>query len=493
MKRSTRTFLALSLILVLLSATLIGRFQKNTNPFKESSGQGFDQIDKYYSQTIKWTNCFKNFDCGTFQVPIDYQDLNLGKFDIAVMRHKSKGATQNLVINPGGPGGSGIDYVYSFQEAFTKPLVKNFNIIGFDPRGVGESAPILCLSNQETDLLYSVDSYPNDPTELAKIKGDAQTFADKCSAANPNLSHYSTANTARDMDILRSILGDEKLNYLGKSYGSYLGTMFANLFPNHVGKFILDGAVDPTLDATKQTLQQAVGFDEAFKAFAEYCRKQSNCVLGNDEVKVMTSKLSELRAKPLPVGNRKLTESLATYGIAFGLYESDSGWPALQKALQDLFKGDGKALITMADAYTGRDANGEYQTNEAESLSVIMCNDFPPAKLDVAGTIKAAPLFGKYVAYSNLDCNYLPHGQYQLISSPIKSVDPALIVGTLNDPATPYIWAEQLSKILVGSRLISLNSEGHTGYNRGSNCVDQVVEKYLISGSIPAQNLSCRS
>ena len=161
--------------------------------------------------------------------------------------------------------------------------------------------------------------------------------------------------------------------------------------------------------------------------------------------------------------------------------------------LQDLFKGDGKALITMADAYTGRDANGEYQTNEAESLSVIMCNDFPPAKLDVAGTIKAAPLFGKYVAYSNLDCNYLPHGQYQLISSPIKSVAPALIVGTLNDPATPYIWAEQLSKILVGSRLISLNSEGHTGYNRGSNCVDQVVEKYLISGSIPAQNLSCRS
>lgn len=493
MKRRTSSILALALVLVLLAATLINHFHQNTNPFAASKGNGYSDLKSYYKQTIKWRGCYQQFECATYQVPIDYSDLTLGKFDIAVMRHTAKGATQSLVINPGGPGGSGVDYVYSYKEAFTPVVIKNFDIVGFDPRGVGESAPILCLSNSETDQLYSENSYPKTSAELAKLQSETKAFADKCSSANPYLKYYSTANTARDMDILRSVLGEAQLNFLGKSYGTYLGTLYSMLFPNQVGKFVLDGAVDPTLDATQQTLQQAMGFDEAFNQFAKYCRKSGNCVLGKDEVATLTKKLDELRATPLKVGNRQLTETLATYGIAFGLYESDSGWPALQKALQNLFNGDGKALITMADAYTGRGSNGEYQTNEAESLAVIMCNDFPPAKLDVNGTIKAAPLFGKFVAYSNSDCNYFPHGKYELVNGKINTSNSALIIGTLNDPATPYKWAEKLSTLLAGSKLISLNSQGHTGYNRGSACVDQAVEKYLISGQIPAQNLSCGS
>ena len=481
------------LMLVLLTATLINHFHQNTNPFAESKGNGFSDLKNYYNQSIKWRGCFQQFECTTYQVPIDYSDLSLGKFDIAVMRHVAKGTKQSLVINPGGPGGSGVDYVYSYKDAFTPAVIKNFNIVGFDPRGVGESAPILCLNNAETDQLYSEDSYPKNSSELAKLEAENKSFADKCKSANPYIKYYSTGNTSRDMDILRSILSESKLNFLGKSYGTYLGTLYSKLFPNQVGKFVLDGAVDPTLDATQQTLQQAMGFDEAFQQFAKYCRKSSNCVLGKDEVATMTKKLDELRTTPIKVGNRLLTESLATYGIAFGLYESESGWPALQKALQDLFKGDGKSLISMADAYTGRGSNGEYQTNEAESLAVIMCNDFPKAKLNVDGTIKAAPLFGKFVAYSNLDCNYFPHGKYELVDGKISTNNPALIIGTLNDPATPYKWAEKLSTLLSGSKLVSLNSQGHTGYNRGSACVDQAVEKYLISGQIPAQNISCGS
>ena len=208
MKRRTSSILALALVLVLLAATLINHFHQNTNPFAASKGNGFSELKSYYKQTIKWRGCYQQFECATYQVPIDYSDLNLGKFDIAVMRHTAKGATQSLVINPGGPGGSGVDYVYSYQEAFTPAVIKSFDIVGFDPRGVGESAPILCLSNSETDQLYSEDSYPKTSSELAKLQSETKAFADKCSSANPYLKYYSSANAARDMDILRSVLGE---------------------------------------------------------------------------------------------------------------------------------------------------------------------------------------------------------------------------------------------------------------------------------------------
>jgi pimeloyl-ACP methyl ester carboxylesterase len=293
------------------------------------------------------------------------------------------------------------------------------------------------------------------------------------------------------MDILRHLLGDEKLNYLGKSYGTYMGTLYAKLFPNQVGKFILDGAVDPTLTSLQQTEQQAVGFDSAFAAFAADCDKQSDCVFTNDPVKELETKLSEIRKNPFQVGNRKLTESLATYGIAYGLYDKQLGWPELRSALKALFAGDGKAIMQMADAYTGRSTDGKYATNEAESLSVISCNDFPASAIDANGANNAAPLFGKYVAYIDLLCTYLPHGKFEQVSGVLNLAAPVLVIGTSNDPATPYKWAVNLSALLTNSKLISLNSDGHTGYNRGSTCVDQAVEKYLISGDLPARNLAC--
>jgi hypothetical protein len=191
------------------------------------------------------------------------------------------------------------------------------------------------------------------------------------------------------------------------------------------------------------------------------------------------------------VGNRKLTESLAVYGIAMGLYDQEFGWPALRKALKILFDGDGKLLLDMADTYTGRDSDGTYQSNEADALAVISCNDFPESKIDAEKVKAAAPLFGKYVAYGDLTCEYLPQGKFITIKMPIKLAASVIVIGTTNDPATPYQWAVKLAEVLGNSRLISLESDGHTGYNRGSDCVDRAVEKYLISGEIPAENLRC--
>ena len=479
-------------VIVIVAIPLSNLIIKSADPFKPS-GQKIDSssLVNYYKQSINWQDCYGGFKCATYKVPRDYSNLDAGEFDIAVMKHEAAGAIGNLVVNPGGPGGSGVDYAYSYDSAFTKAVNESFNIVGFDPRGVGRSSAIDCLTSAETDAAYASDSYPDNEAELAQMQAESKDFADKCKAENGALQLYSTANAARDMDILRELLGDEKLNFLGKSYGTYLGSLYAKFFPDKVGRFILDGAIDPTLDSASQTLQQAVGFDSAFNAFAADCLKQSSCVLTSDTTNQIQSKLAEIRKNPIAVGDRKLTESLAVYGIAFGLYDKEFGWPELRSALKDLFNGEGKSLLSMADTYNRRDAKGNYDSNDASSLPVIACNDFPPSSADVEAIKSAAPIFGKYVAYSEMDCNYLPKPKYELITSQINLQSPVLVIGTSNDPATPYQWAVKLSSLLTNSVLISVSGEGHTGYNRDTPCVDQAVEKYLISGVIPAQNLAC--
>ena len=488
----TLRFLAIATVCVLVAAPIANLITKTDQPFRPSK-QVIDSssLVNYYQQNLNWNSCYGGFDCASYKVPIDYENLDLGEFDIAVMRHSTPNAIGNLVVNPGGPGGSGINYAYSYADEFTKAITTNFNIVGFDPRGVGRSAPITCLSNSETDQIYASSSYPETEAELATMQADSADFARKCAADNKYLSFYGTVNAARDMDILRNLLGDKQLNFLGKSYGTYLGTLYAQLFPKQVGKFILDGAVDPTLSAADQTLQQAMGFDLAFKDFANDCLVQSSCALNSDFNNQIQNKMSELRKNPIMVGNRKLTESLAMYGIGFGLYDKEFGWPELRTALGNLFNGDGKALLDMSDKYTGRDANGSYATNEAESLTVIACDDFPTTSSDPKLIDKAAPIFGKYVMYSGMECNYLPKSKYVAITKPIVLDNATLVIGTTNDPATPYQWATKLSMLLINSKLISLNSDGHTGFDRGNQCVDQAVEKYLISGVIPAQDLAC--
>ncbi len=487
----TLRIFALCGVLVLVAASLANLIIRDSDPFKPSKEANFSNLDSYYKQNLKWRDCYSEFQCAMYKVPINYEDIALGDFNIAVMKHSAPDAIGNLVINPGGPGGSGIDYAYSYQDVFTPKITNKFNLIGFDPRGVSRSAPIKCLNDAETDSSYASDSYPENDAEMAELRSDSAKYAKNCSNDNKYLKYYGTANAARDMDILRALLGDEKLNFLGKSYGTYLGTLYAKLFPNNVGRFVLDGAVDPTLSSMQQSLQQAVGFDEAFKSFADSCLSYAECVLTKDYLNQLRSKLSEIREKPIKVGERKLTESLAMYGIAMGLYDKELGWPELRSALKELFAGKGKALLSMADAYTGRDANGNYQSNEADAISVISCNDFPVSRIDFKTTTNAAPLFGKYVAYGDITCEYLPHGKFELVDGPVNINSPTLVIGTTNDPATPYNWAVKLSRLLNNSILISLNSDGHTGYSRGSACVDQVVEKYLISGVIPAQNLAC--
>jgi pimeloyl-ACP methyl ester carboxylesterase len=292
------------------------------------------------------------------------------------------------------------------------------------------------------------------------------------------------------------------LNFLGKSYGTYLGTLYAELFPDSVGRFVLDGAVDPNSSNRDGMLGQAIGFESALDAFISNCQKINSCALTGDLFSARTQ-IVKLLAKtskaPLESeSGREVTESLVLLGIASALYDSESDWPVLRNAFKEAILGSGESFLTLADQYAGRQEDGSYLGNENDALQVIDCLDqkeietISAFKKGVAEFAEKAPIFGPYLAYSGLACRYLPNLD-SMEQIEIKSLDtkPILIVGTTRDPATPYKWAQSLAKIFSSSVLITLDGDGHTGHGRGSNCVDSAVDRYLLTGTTPERELFC--
>lgn len=471
--------------------------------------------------TLDWQNCNDgspgDFQCATLKVPIDYSDETLGQFDIAVIRFRSPNQNNRIgsfVINPGGPGVSGIEYTRSAEYIFSPDVLERYDIVGFDPRGIGASSPIECLTDAEQDQILASDPKPDNDAEFAQALADTQSFIDKCKAKTANLAHFSTANTARDMDLLREGLGEPKLNYMGFSYGTYLGTLYAQQFPENVGRFVLDGAIDPSIPSAQQSLIQAVAFDTALAHFITDCMKQKNCPLpANATPAFFTELFNKVAAQPLTTKQsdgspRQITEGLVTIGTASALYDDASGWPQLRTAIAQALQGDGTGFAKLADGYNGRNSDGTYSNNQNDANIIIDCLDWQESRSNDtirAGATKfakAAPVFGPYVAYSGITCNLLkatlkstqPRPDSKQESQPQikKTATPILIIGTTQDPATPYAWAKALSTYIPGSRLITLQGEGHTGYGRGSACTDDAVDAYLITGRAPTKNLTCR-
>jgi pimeloyl-ACP methyl ester carboxylesterase len=302
------------------------------------------------------------------------------------------------------------------------------------------------------------------------------------------------------MDILRQALGDKQLNYMGKSYGTYLGTLYAQFFPEKVGRVVLDGAVDPTISNFQQTLTQAVGFDQAFSSFAKDCASRKNCTLPKGKVAAiaeMQKLFAQAAKKPLPTksSKRTLSETMIVLGTASAMYDSATGWPKLRKAITQSQSGFGDEFLELADEYTGRQSDGSYPNNEFDSGAVIDCLDVDEPrtvaqiKRDAKSFEEQAPLFGPYLAYGGLACKYFSQPQ-EVIISPIKTTNPIIVIGTTGDPATPYEWAQGLSKLLTNSVLVSLTGEGHTGQGQGNACIDDQVDDYYIY-NLPPMNLIC--
>jgi pimeloyl-ACP methyl ester carboxylesterase len=333
-------------------ATVFALIALSFTAYTQSKPEHPKTLAGYYAQEINWQNCRQDFKCATLAVPIDYKKFTTGTFEVALLKYEARTSKKlgSLIVNPGGPGGSGVDYAYAAEYIFSPAILDRYDIVGFDPRGVSRSAPIRCLNDKELDANNNADSKPDNEKEFKQILSDTKKYVDKCKAKNKYLSSYSTANVARDMDILREALGDKQLNYMGKSYGTYLGTLYAHFFPEKVGRVVLDGAVDPTISNFRQSLTQAVGFDHAFTSFAKDCNKKSNCPLpsGHDAAIAEMQRLFEIASKkPLPTksSKRTLSETMIVLGTASAMYESETGWPKLQKAIAQAQKGYGDEFL----------------------------------------------------------------------------------------------------------------------------------------------------
>nr|WP_157554087.1 alpha/beta hydrolase [Herbidospora sakaeratensis] len=453
-------------------------------------------------QALSWTPCHEGLQCATLAVPLDYDQPDGEKIEIAVAKLPATGdPIGSLLINPGGPGGSGIDYVRDSPVSAT--LRQRFDLVGFDPRGVGESTPLRCLSEADVESYLSLDMTPDTPEEKAAMVAGAKKFAEGCQKNSGSLlAHVGTADAARDMDALREALGDEKLTYLGKSYGTYLGAVYAQLFPDRVRALVLDGAIDPRISALEQNETQAKGFEVAMRAFVEDCFTTADCPFSSRTVDGALDEISRLlqRADLLPLRNqtdsRVINDTWAAFGVITPLYDRGS-WEILRGALKEAFAGDGTQLLRMADVLLGRRIDGSW-TNQTESNKAVNCVDhaYPGevADYEAAATEAAevAPRFGKFVMWDSLACAYWParSGDADLKITGAGAA-PILVVGTTRDPATPYEWSEALASELESGVLLSYDGDGHTAYLTGSSCVDRVVDGYLVDLAVPEEGTRC--
>jgi len=442
--------------------------------------------------------------CADLEAPLDYADPDAGSITLSMLKVPANSPRQrvgSLAVNPGGPGVSGIEYAAQSSYYFGTELQQAFDIVGFDPRGVGQSTPLQCQSDQELDEFVASD--PDPDTEAERIAADEllRDFGHGCQQRSGDLAaHVSTVEAAKDVDIIRAALGEERLNFFGASYGTFLGATYADLFPEQVGRMVLDGAIDPALSTEEKSLTQAESFETALRAYVGNCVDAGGCFLG-DSIDAGTSRirtfLDDVETQPLDTsGDRKLAVGNAVLGIWQPLY-AESLWPTLDSALESAFEGDGTALLALSDAYNSRGPDG-YVDNSLEALYAVTCLDTQDAiattqvRSRVEEFEQASPTFGAIFAFGLSACSAWP---FQPVEQPeqinAEGAAPIIVVGTTRDPATPLEWAEGLASQLESGVLVRRDGDGHTGYHVGNDCVDDVVESYLVSGRTPKSAVSC--
>lgn len=463
-------------------------------------------LDGYYQQQIDWQSCGE-LKCANVLVPIDWANPTDGAIYLAINWLPSTGSADKgwLLENPGGPGASGMDFVQSGGEQLASAeLRKHYNIVGFDPRGVQRSAPIKCLDSKGLDhYLYDSFGIPGTEVEKQNTIAELKTLTDACQKNSGKVFGFvDTVSAAKDLDVIRAALGEEKLNYMGFSYGTFLGTTYAALFPERVGQFVLDGAVDPSVSDEQQSLNQLKAFDQALKNYIADCLSNSGCPFtgnANAAMERIKKLFISMETKYLNTDDgRKLEASTAITGLIMSLYSEDY-WEYLTEAFTQAFAKNGTMFMRLADAYNERNDDGSYATNTFEANLAISCLDSRSDSSEAAmkkqnqRVLTASPFLGRYWQNGALGCANWPYPIAKKPSSySAKGSGPILVVGTTGDPATPYWQAENLAnKILTNGHLITFNGEGHTAYGRSNACILKAVDDYLIRQVVPKTDPNC--
>jgi pimeloyl-ACP methyl ester carboxylesterase len=464
-------------------------------------------IEDYYAQEVSWTECGE-YECARIQAPLDWDDATAGAIELALERAPATGSEEqrigSLLINPGGPGASGIGFVESMVGYVVSDEVRaSYDIVGFDPRGVGESTAIDCGDDSVIDAYFTSDPPMESQADIEAAREAQRAFGESClENTGPLLGKVDTVSAARDMDLMRGVLGDEQLHYVGFSYGTFLGATYADLYPDKVGRVVLDGALDPSMSNDDLIIGQAIGFENALRAYVEYCQSAGECPLTGsvDEGMAQIAELTH-RAEDSPIPTTdgyEVNGTLAFYGIVVTLYD-DASWTYLTMALSEAIgSGTADTLMELANFYLDRTSDGQYTANAMEAFTAINCLDYPmevreyDQLVDFAEGLQAdAPTFG-YDFGMAIGCEAWPFPATG-VREPITAsgAAPMLVVGTTGDPATPYEWAVNLADQLESATLLTWEGEGHTAYGRGGACVSDVVETYLLSGELPAEDTTC--
>ncbi len=491
----------------------------SATPTSSASASSDDDLASFYGQEVRWEGCptddefseqsKETFECATIRVPLDYAKPGDGSTELSVLRRTVKNPRGSLILNPGGPGASGVDYARAARGVLTRPLYSAYDVVGFDPRGVVRSDPVDCLDDPQLDTYMATDGTPDTPQEVTDLAAQSKLIGMGCKARSPGIApHMDTESAARDMDILRAVLGDEKLTYLGKSYGTFLGAQYAELFPERVGRVVLDGVLPSSLDSDEINIRPGQGL----RSRAQEVRRGLHHAGGLPA----TARCGRRGGADPAVPGRSRPEPTARHGRSRAhrsardvrhpsyLYAPPIDWEVLRFGLDAAFAGDGSVLMEMMDYRTDRNPDGTFANNGNEAIYAVNCLDRPGVGgVDHAAELAEqwaaeAPVFGPYMAWGNLPCWQYPMGAGTAEAAgepPVFRAEgsaPILVVSTKYDPATPYEWGVQVAGELDTATLLSYDGDGHLAYMSGSTCIDRAVDAYFLEGTLPAEGTVCQ-
>ncbi|MGA1688014.1 MAG: alpha/beta hydrolase [Pontimonas sp.] len=487
----------------LSAAVLAGCVAVADNPAENTE----DPLAPYLGQEVQWSDCGAGAECAIVMAPLDWDNPGVGEdVNLAVSRHSATGqALGSLFVNPGGPGASGYEFVLdSVDFAVSEMLRESFDVIGWDPRGVNFSSPVSCAATDaELDYFFfgELEAQPDTPEWDAELLAESIRFGQECQANTGELLEFvDTLSTVRDLDLLRHLVGDEQLNYLGYSYGTLIGALYIDTFPEKVGRMVLDGPVDPGASQFDLVVNQHRGFEEALEAYLVECDLTNSCPFAGSleqRLRGVSDLCDELEQNPLRhADGRLIDDGMLRTAMVTTLY-AQSSWPFLTRMFEELQEGVTDTAIFLVDFYYDREG-GVYQNNSMEAFIAINCLDYPvesdPAVLEAQADQlrEAAPYTARPSGDGDLVCMNWPYPP-KLNKGPVRGegANPVVILGTTGDPATPYNWSVSLNEQLENSVLLTLVGEGHLAYDERVTCINDPVDTYFVTGDLPEDGITC--